>query len=258
MSTHEDLGGVIHTYQKYDPVEFPSPTAPPPDLVSPAFEHLLHYGSTRRLTEEELARAVRLDPSQIRGFGPTLEALMDMLRERKRKILETYETSNAEREAHQNFHGTAETMKPPSKLARPFQEAVREEQLHDLEQLWYRSGDERGEFARQLLNLSERLGEKYQVDRAGLQVRIHRSDADVGAESAGDQGGAGGDRQAAGAAQGGDEKRPDRRHRHGRASSISLSRAIWNSSTTSNGRSRSTCGRWPSSRDWSEIAAASR
>ena len=38
------LGGIIHTYQKYDPVNFPSPTQPPPDLVSPAFEHMLIYG----------------------------------------------------------------------------------------------------------------------------------------------------------------------------------------------------------------------
>src|SRR5919202_1827479 len=81
MSTRDRLGGIIHTYQKYDPAEFPSPTAPPPDLVSPAFEHLLHYGSMRRLTEEELARAVRIDPRQIRGLGPSLEALMALLRE---------------------------------------------------------------------------------------------------------------------------------------------------------------------------------
>ena len=87
MSKSPDLGGIIHTYQKFDPVEFPSPTAPPPDLVSPAFEHLLYYGNTRRLTEEELARAVRIDPSQIRGLGPSLESLMEMLRQRKRKIL---------------------------------------------------------------------------------------------------------------------------------------------------------------------------
>src|SRR6202035_5709628 len=83
MPSKHPFGGVIHTYQKFDPVEFPSPTAPPPDLVSPAFEHLLHYGSMRRLTEEELARAVHLDPSQIRGLGPSLEALMEMLRQRK-------------------------------------------------------------------------------------------------------------------------------------------------------------------------------
>src|SRR5437773_8026630 len=85
MSQHDRLGGIIHTYQKYDPVEFPSPTAPPPDLVSPAFEHLLYYGNTRRLTDEELARAVRIDPSQIRGLGPSIEALLMMLRDRKRK-----------------------------------------------------------------------------------------------------------------------------------------------------------------------------
>src|SRR5437867_11799734 len=139
MSNRDDLGGIIHTYQKFDPVEFPSPTAQPPDMVSPAFEHLLFYGNTRRLTPEELARAVRIDPSQIRGLGPSLEALMEMLRQRKRKILETYETSHAEKEAHDNFHKLAEKTRPPSKLARQFQEAVREEQLSDLEQFWYRS-----------------------------------------------------------------------------------------------------------------------
>src|SRR5215469_2438325 len=164
MSKPDDLGGIIHTYQKYDPVAFPSPTAPPPDLVSPAFEHLLHYGSLRRLTEEELARAVRIDPSQIRGLGPSLESLMALLRERKRKILETYETDRVQSEAHNNFHGQAAEMKPPAKLRRAFDEAVREEQLHDLEQLWYRAGDENSPFARQLLRLAEALGDKYQID----------------------------------------------------------------------------------------------
>src|SRR6185437_11956255 len=88
----QPLGGVIHTYQKFDPQNFPSPTQPPPDLVSGAFEHLLAYGSMRELTEEELARAVRIDPSQIAGLGPSLDALRELLLERKRKILEKYET----------------------------------------------------------------------------------------------------------------------------------------------------------------------
>src|SRR3954454_2376265 len=164
MQPDDRLGGVIHTYQKYDPVESPSPTAPPPDLVSPAFEHLLYYGNARRLTQEELARAVRIDPRQIRNLGPSIDALMAMLRERKRKILETYETDQVQAEAHNNFHGQAARVKPPPRLQKPFQEAVRDEQLHDLERLWYRSGDEHGPFARQLLQLAERLGEKYQVD----------------------------------------------------------------------------------------------
>jgi uncharacterized protein with von Willebrand factor type A (vWA) domain len=164
MSTPDRLGGVIHVYQKYDPAELPSPTTPPPDLVSPAFEHLLHYGSMRRLTEEELARAVRIDPSQIAGLGPSLEALMEALRQRKQKILETYETDTVQRTAERAFQGQAAGLRPPAKLAKDFQQAVREEQLYDLERLWYRAGDERGDFARGLLRLAERLGEKYQVD----------------------------------------------------------------------------------------------
>src|SRR5205807_9931797 len=113
MSTSDRLGGIIHTYQKYDPVNFPSPTAPPPDMVSPAFEHLLLYGNTRRLTEEELARAIRIDPSQIQGLGPSLHALMEMLRERKRKILETYETDRVQEEARKQVHDFAGQLQPP-------------------------------------------------------------------------------------------------------------------------------------------------
>jgi uncharacterized protein with von Willebrand factor type A (vWA) domain len=172
MSTRETPGGIIHTYQKFDPVNFPSPTAPPPDLVSPAFEHLLAYGSMRHLTDEELANAVRIDPRQIAGLGPSLEALIEMLRERKRKILATYETAQVQAEAHSAFHNKAGDTRPPAKLAKQFHQAVKEEQLHDLEQLWYRSGDEHGPFARQLLHLAERLGEKYQVDELAAKYEF--------------------------------------------------------------------------------------
>src|SRR5438270_7598389 len=120
MNNKDDLDGIIHTYLGYDPVKFPSPTAPPPDLATPAMEHLLFYGNTRRLTEEELARAVHIDPSQIRGLGPSLEALMEMLRQRKRKILETYETDKVQNEARQNFLEQAERTRPPGKIARAF------------------------------------------------------------------------------------------------------------------------------------------
>jgi uncharacterized protein with von Willebrand factor type A (vWA) domain len=172
MSTRDRLGGIIHTYQKFDPVNFPSPTAPPPDLVSPAFEHLLFYGNMRRLSEEELARAVRIDPSQIRGLGPSLEALLEILRERKRKILSTYETDRVQKEAHDQFHGAAAKVQPPGKLAERFRQAVDEEQLHDLEQLWYRAGDQQSKFARQLLQLIDRLGDKYQVDELAAKYEF--------------------------------------------------------------------------------------
>src|SRR2546427_6702047 len=121
MNDKSHLGGIIHTYQKFDPAEFPSPTAPPPDMVSPAFEHLLFYGNTRRLTEEELANAVHIDPSQIRGLGPSLEAIAEMLRERKRKILGTYETTAAQQDARKHFHEAAEKVQPPKRIADRFQ-----------------------------------------------------------------------------------------------------------------------------------------
>lgn len=172
MRNSNQLGGIIHTYQKFDPANFPSPTQPPPDMVSPAFEHLLAYGNMRRLSEEELARAVRIDPRQIAGLGPSLEALMAMLRERKRKILATYETGQVETEARHAFQEQAQQMRPPNKLAGPFHKAVRDEQLHDLENLWYRAGDETSPFARQLLHLVERLGDKYQIDELAAKYEF--------------------------------------------------------------------------------------
>ncbi len=164
MSSRDSLGGVIHTYQKYDPQRIPSPTQPPPDLLSGAFEHLLAYGSLRELTDEELARAVRLDPSQIAGLGPSIESLMEMLLERKRKILSTYETERVQREAADRYHRLGKDIKPPRALRKDFQRALAEEQLRDLERLWYRAGDERGKVARQLVQLVDALGDKYQID----------------------------------------------------------------------------------------------
>src|SRR5262245_54960685 len=95
----ESLGGVVHTYLGYDPKSFPSPTAPPPDIAGAAMEHMLAYGSLRNLTDEELANAVRIDPSQIAGLGPSLDALLALLMERKEKILSTYETDSVREKA---------------------------------------------------------------------------------------------------------------------------------------------------------------
>jgi len=165
MSRQEHkIGGVVHTYQKYDPGRFPSPTQPPPDLVSGAFEHLLYYGDLRQLSDEELARAVRIDPSQIAGLGPSLGALMEMLRQRKQKILRTYETDHVQAEAAQRYRELGRQLQPPKQLRERFRRALEEEQLYDLERLWYRADDERGAFARQLVQLVARLGDKYQID----------------------------------------------------------------------------------------------
>ena len=174
------LGGVIHTYQKYDPVNIPSPTQPPPDLVSPAFEHMLEYGSLEDYTEEQLANAIRLDPSQLAGLGPTMDSLKRQLLERKRKLLETYETNAATKAAEQAFRDQAGKVKPPGKLKQRFEQAVKEEQLADLENLYFAAGNNDREFTRGLVQLSQRLGDKYQVDElAGKYEFTGRQKMDV-------------------------------------------------------------------------------
>src|SRR5207302_57247 len=132
MSLPDRLGGVIHVYQKYDPVNFPSPTAPPPDMVSPLFDHLLMYGDTEEFTEEQLANAIRLDASQIAGLGPSLQAIKEMLLERKRKILETYETMDVPKALE-----VKEELETIDKLLKQIEEAKKTAQLAiiDLDEL---------------------------------------------------------------------------------------------------------------------------
>ena len=173
-------GGIVHTYQKYDPAKFPSPTAPPPDLVSPMFEHMLEFGEEEEFTAEQLANAIRLDPSQIAGLGPSLNSLKQMLLERKRKILATYETQHAQKLAANAYRKEAQALKPPAKLAEKYHKAVRNEQLYDLEQLFFRVGNDRDPFATGIVLVSSLLGEKYQVDElAGKYEFTGREKMDV-------------------------------------------------------------------------------
>ncbi|RIK82544.1 MAG: hypothetical protein DCC67_07150 [Planctomycetota bacterium] len=165
MANRKTLGGVIHAYQRYDPQRFPSPTQPPPDMASGALEHMLMYGERRELTEEELARAVRIDPRQIAGLGPSLDALLELLKERKRKILQRWETKKVQGEAAQAFAQQAHQIRPPRALRDRYQRAVVAEQIRELERIWYAAGDDQSKFARELVPLIETLGEKYQVDQ---------------------------------------------------------------------------------------------
>lgn len=172
MATRDTLGGVIHAYQKYDPRRFPSPTQPPPDLVSGAFEHMLFYGERRELTPEELARAVRIDPSQIAGLGPSIDALLAILRERKRKILERYEMRTVRRKAAQAFADAAQRIRPPKELRDRFQRAVKTEQIRDLERLWYAVGDDQSPLAAALTGLVDRLGDKYEIEELAAKYEF--------------------------------------------------------------------------------------
>lgn len=156
-------GGLVHTYRGYDPKTFPMPTQASPDLVTPAFDHLLAYGNMDDLTPEQLAEAVEIDPSQIKGLGPSIQSLLAMLEERRRRILETYETSAVRRAADAAFRTAAGDVVPPDFAKAAFETAVRDEQLADLERLWYRL-DGRSEFAGPLINVMERLGEKFEIE----------------------------------------------------------------------------------------------
>ena len=157
-------GGIIHTYQRYDPVRFPGPTQPAPDLISGAFDHMLMYGNRRELTSEELARAIRIDPSQIQGLGPSLDALIAMLEQRKQKILETYETRQVLEKSWVAYADLATIATPPPLLIDRYEHAVNQEQIYDLERLWYAVEDDRSPFARHLVQLIEVLGNKYQIE----------------------------------------------------------------------------------------------
>ncbi len=164
MTRKQSIGGVVHTYQKYDPGHFPSPTQPPPDLVSPAFEHAMMYGKYRELTDEELANAVMLDPSQLAGLGPSIDFLKALLEERKRKILAKYETDAVNKKVAKAYENSAKKATPPQELRGIFKRAIQDEQIYLLERIYYQVGDDTDRFAAQLVHVIERLGEKYQIE----------------------------------------------------------------------------------------------
>lgn len=170
-------GGVIHSYQKYDPTQFPPPTQPPPDLVTPAFEQALMYGSYQELSEEDLARAVRLDPSQIAGMGPSLDMLRAMLEERKRKILETYECRSVQKKARKALRGAAQNLTVPKQLEKTFKEAIVHEQPYLIERLWYRVDDDTGPLARGLLQVGQRMEDKHNIEELGSKYDFTGSES---------------------------------------------------------------------------------
>ncbi|RLS50113.1 MAG: VWA domain-containing protein [Planctomycetota bacterium] len=164
MPTRDDLGGIVHSYQRYDPARIPSPRPADVDLVSPAMEHLLEFGELDDLSPEQLAGAVLLDPEQIRGFGPSIESLRRMLEARKRKILEHWDAAGARKRARTAFREAAAKVKPPAKHKDLFHRAVREEQLRLLERLWYAQDDDQSRFGADLVGLVDLLGSVYQID----------------------------------------------------------------------------------------------
>jgi len=132
---------------------------------------MLAYGSMRRLTEEELARAIRLDPSQFSQLGPGIDQIKQMLLERKRRILETYESASVVKKSDKVFRSEAWSSPVPKSLRDRYRKGVSQEQIYDLERLWYEAGDDNSSFAGHLTQLMARLEDKYQIDE--LAAKYH-------------------------------------------------------------------------------------
>ena len=176
MTNKKKIGGIVQTYIKYDPMKFPSPTQPPPDFVTPLMDQMLTFGSRRQLTEEELARAVRLDPEQFKNLGPGIDQMKKMLEERKRRILETYETKSVVKQARKAFHKRAKNSPQdqplPDHLKEIYREAIQQEQLYDLERIYYDLGDDTSPLSQFILQLLSRLSNKYQVDELAANYQF--------------------------------------------------------------------------------------
>lgn len=165
LSDGATKGGIVHAYLGFDPGSFPSPTAPPPDVAGAAFDFAMQFGDLEGFTEEQLAAAIRIDPSQIEGFGPGLRSLIAMLEERKARILATFETGAVRKAAARAYLDQAAAIEPKKEQRDAYDRAVREQQVRDLERLWYQQKSEHSPVARGLVKLIERLGEMYQVEQ---------------------------------------------------------------------------------------------
>jgi hypothetical protein len=88
VPTRDTLGGIVHTYQRYDPARIPPPRPPEIDLVTPAMEHLLEFGDSSELTEEQLADFEAAFPAAIADARGVAELLPAEVAARKREDLE--------------------------------------------------------------------------------------------------------------------------------------------------------------------------
>ncbi len=160
-------GGIVHSYLGYDPKRFPPPTSPPSDgMVDAAMDHLMHYGSYRSLTDEELANAIEIDPSQISGLGPSLDAMIALLEEQKRRILETYDPAPSLSESHETQRQAIASLKPPTELmAQVFERAVERDSIPELERLWYRVGGESSPLGPPLMRVIATLAIRLEIEQ---------------------------------------------------------------------------------------------
>ena len=134
------LGGIVHTYRGYDPIRFPPPNREPGEGLAGLGDRMLASGSRRRFTPEELADAIRIPPEAIAGLGPSIDALIAKLEERRRRILEHWNPAPTEHDAAARVDDAARPFIEDDRLPEAFRtrlaREIRERQIRGLEQLW--------------------------------------------------------------------------------------------------------------------------
>ena len=137
---------------------------------------MLAYGDMRELTDEELARAIRLDPSQIAGLAPAWTCCGRCCWSGSGRSWRPTKPSRPSR--------------PPQGVSRFGRVAVRPNRWPTVSSgPWPKNscassngcgthGRRRRPFAGQLMRLVARLGEKYQVDELAGEICVYGSNAD--------------------------------------------------------------------------------
>ena len=138
---------------------------PETDIVTPMMNQMLSWGSQRPLTEEEMARAIKLDPSQLSQLGPSIDYMKAILEDKKRRLLEKYETDSVRKKADKAFKKKAKSS-PPMKesLKSKYDQAIQRQQLYELENIWFKVNNDADETAQHLMSVIARLQDKYQID----------------------------------------------------------------------------------------------
>ena len=127
-----------------------------------------------QLTEEELARAVRLDPSQIRGLGPSLERFDGDARANANvRFWRPMRPTRAERRP-QNFHDRPSEMQPPAKLARRSSGPCAKSNSTNSSNSGTPPATRTVPFARRLAASRRTARRQIPGGRIGRQVRLHR------------------------------------------------------------------------------------
>ena len=169
MSKSRPLGGIIHTYQKYDPEELSQPDAA---AARPGLAGVRAHADVRQHARADRrgagpGRSISI-PARSPGWARASKRCGQCCCERKRKILEKYETDSVAEDGRATpiANGRRRSSRPSSCASR-FDRAFSDEQLRELERLWYQAGDERSQFARQLVQLVDAAGRQVPGRRAG-------------------------------------------------------------------------------------------